>query len=71
MKCSYLLFSRPKLAIVRFNAKEDWSGGSEEQYESRIYVLIHELGHAFGFSRFRFGSFIDPNSGERLKDPTM
>jgi len=56
---------------VTFSTKEDWSGGGELLYEKRLYLVIHELGHALGFNNYLFGYYIDPNTGERLTNTTM
>jgi len=57
--------------LYNLNAKPNTTEIPEAYYENMLKTTLHEFGHILGFTPNLFDRFIDPETGNNLKKPTI
>lgn len=61
---------RPILGLISYNFASKWDSNTPLEYENSIYTTLHEMGHILGLTPSLFDNFINPNTGQKLGNPT-
>jgi len=63
--------NRPLVGHVKYNIAYGFDDDTEFNFQTQLYITLHEVGHVLGFSAGLYDLYIDPNTNTKLPNPVI